>query len=319
MLLSGLEGKHICTLTVHIAGSAHDTSRKLAHMVLAASKETYIRTAVAERNAERLRISAGDVRIPFARSPDDRQRRRIGIDHKETLLCMDSISKTCQIFYYTIFIDARNKNSGNVSGSKLSQHRTIRRHTVLTWNESKLDAVELRIGLHNLYHLRQKAFRKKDTSLLLCRSHRHHHRLGSGSGAVIHRSIGAVHTGEFRDHGLIFKDIAESTLRHFRLVWSICCKEFRAGDDMRDHGRRIMVICSQTAKAEKIGIEFRQFLEILSDLMLGHCIREVVFFTVDDVLRNIGVEILQGSYSDSAQHLAHIIFRMWEICECHSR
>ena len=125
MLLAGLECKHICTLTVHIAGSAHDTSRKLAHMVLAASKETYVRAAVAERNAERLRISADDVRIPFARSPDDSQRRRIGIDHQETLLCMHCISKTGQVLYYTIFIDARNKNSGNVSCSKLSQHRSI--------------------------------------------------------------------------------------------------------------------------------------------------------------------------------------------------
>ena len=88
---------------------------------------------------------------------------------------------------------------------------------------------------------------------------------------------------------------------------------------MRDHGRRIMVICSKTAKAEQRNILFRQFLEILSDLMFGHCIRQVVLFTVDDVLRNIGVEILQGPYSDSVQHLAHIIFRMWKICECHSR
>ena len=52
--------------------------------------------------------------------------------------------------------------------------------------------------------------------------------------------------------------------------------------------------------------------------MLGHCIREVIFFTVNDILRDIGVEILQGFHSDPVQHLADIIFRMREISECHS-
>ena len=87
---------------------------------------------------------------------------------------------------------------------------------------------------------------------------------------------------------------------------------------MRDDGWRIMVISSKTAQAEQIGIEFSQSFEILTYLMLRHGIRQVVFIAVDDVLRNIGVEILEGSYSDSVQHLAYVIFRMWKICKSHS-
>jgi hypothetical protein len=80
-----------------------------------------------------------------------------------------------------------------------------------------------------------------------------------------------------------------------------------------------MVICAKTAQAEQRSVLLSKFLEILTDLMFGHCVLEVVFFTVDDVLRHIGVEILKGPYSDSVQHLAHIIFRMWKISECHMR
>jgi hypothetical protein len=87
---------------------------------------------------------------------------------------------------------------------------------------------------------------------------------------------------------------------------------------MRNHCRAVMVISAQTAEAEKRDILLCQLLKILTNLMLGHCIREVVFFTVNDILRDIGVEILQGFHSDPVQHLADIIFRMREICECHS-
>ena len=79
-----------------------------------------------------------------------------------------------------------------------------------------------------------------------------------------------------------------------------------------------MVVGSETAEAEKICVLLREFLEILAHLMLGHSVREVIFFTVDDVLWNIGVEFLKGPYSDSVQHLADVIFRMRKISECHN-
>jgi hypothetical protein len=82
---------------------------------------------------------------------------------------------------------------------------------------------------------------------------------------------------------------------------------------VRDDGRRIVVVRSQSAEAEKTSVLLGQFLEILAHLKLGHRIRKVKLLTVDDILRHIGVEILQGSYSDSVQHLANIIFRMRKI------
>jgi hypothetical protein len=82
---------------------------------------------------------------------------------------------------------------------------------------------------------------------------------------------------------------------------------------MRYHRRRIMVICTKTAKAEKIRILLCQRLEILTHLMLGKGIWEIVLLTIDDIFRHIGVEFLKGPYSDSVQHPAYVIFRMWKI------
>ena len=78
-----------------------------------------------------------------------------------------------------------------------------------------------------------------------------------------------------------------------------------------------MVICSQSAETKQVCVLLGQFLEILADLMLGHCIRQVILLSVDDILRDVGVEILEGPYSDSVQHLADILFRMREIRESH--
>ena len=38
---------------------------------------------------------------------------------------MNSIGKACQVFYHTIFVDARNKDSRHITGSKLGKKRTI--------------------------------------------------------------------------------------------------------------------------------------------------------------------------------------------------
>jgi hypothetical protein len=87
---------------------------------------------------------------------------------------------------------------------------------------------------------------------------------------------------------------------------------------MRNDSRSVMVIRAKSAKTEQRSVLLGKFLEILTDLVLGHGVLEVVFFTVDDILRHIGVEILEGPYSDSVKHLTHVIFRMWKISECHS-
>ena len=80
-----------------------------------------------------------------------------------------------------------------------------------------------------------------------------------------------------------------------------------------------MVVGTKAAEAEKAEVLIGQSFEILTYLQLGHSIRKVIFITVYDVLRHIGVEILEGSYSDSVQHPAYVIFRMWKISECHKR
>ena len=226
MLFASLKGEDICTLSIYILRRTDDSSRQLAHKILGAGKEADIWTSEAERHSKSLRVTAYYVCTPLTRSLDDCKGRRIGIYHQQSLLCMNRISETCQVLYDSIFIDTRNKHTCHISGSKFSGKRTVRSRTVLTWNESEFHTIELCIGLHHLDDLWQKSFRDKNAGLLLCRSHSHHHGLSCSRRTVVHRSIGTVHAGEFCDHRLILKYIAESSLRDFRLIWSVCREEF---------------------------------------------------------------------------------------------
>ena len=125
MLLTSLKCKYIGALAVYVSCRTYDASRKFAEVILCAGKEAYVRAAVAERNTERLRISADDVCSPLARCLDDSKGRWVRIYHKKALLRVYRISKACKVFDDTVFVDTWNKHTGNIAGSDFSEHRAI--------------------------------------------------------------------------------------------------------------------------------------------------------------------------------------------------
>ncbi len=56
-------------------------------------------------------------------------------------------------------------------------------------------------------------------------------------------------------------------------------------------------------------------LEEVPNLLLGHCLRQVIFTLEDDILRDIGIEVVQRLHPYAIQHRADIIFRVREIRE----
>ena len=68
------------------------------------------------------------------------------------------------------------------------------------------------IGIQHLTRLGVETSRHQHLILFLACSHRHHHRLSAGGGAIVHRGIGDVHPGEFSHHRLIFEDIVQRAL-----------------------------------------------------------------------------------------------------------
>ena len=83
---------------------------------------------------------------------------------------MNSIGKACQVFYHTIFVDARDKDSSHITGSKLGKKRTIRSGSLMARDESQFYSVIFCVCSDHLHNLRKKTFRQKDTCLLLrCR------------------------------------------------------------------------------------------------------------------------------------------------------
>ena len=139
---------------------------------------------------------------------------------------MHCLGKSAQIFNYAESVDSRDNHSGDVSGSKSADNPLLVGNPADMRNDSKCKAVIFCIRFHHLDNLRQQCFRQEHLRFPF-RACKHHHRgFGSRCRAVVHGSIGTIHSRQLRHHRLILEDIAESTLRHFRLIRSICRKIF---------------------------------------------------------------------------------------------
>jgi hypothetical protein len=74
-----------------------------------------------------------------------------------------------------------------------------------------------------------------------------------------------------------------------------------------------VVICAKAAQTHHLVVLRSKVIKILTHLKLGQGVREVVLPAVDDILRDIGVEVVKRLHSDTLKHLSHVIFRMREI------
>ena len=161
---------------------------------------------------------------------------------------MNCLSEACKVLDNAESVQRRHDNTGHIAFGQFLFHRLKSSLAVLHRNIAELDIVELGICLHHFPDMRQKGLRKQNSGLALGAGNCHHHRLSCSRRAVIHGSIGHVHSCQCAYHALILKDIAQCSLRDFSLVRSICSKEFRTGTDIRYHRWRIVVISAGTGK-----------------------------------------------------------------------
>ncbi len=100
---------------------------------------------------------------------------------------------------------------------------------------------------------------------------RHHHGLGSGRRAVIHRGVRQVHAGEFGDHRLELEDGLQCALRKFRLIRRVGRQEFAALHERVNDHRPVMEVSSGSEKTGvTFAVFFRALLEPIDDFRLSH-------------------------------------------------
>ena len=81
------------------------------------------------------------------------------------------------------------------------------------------------------------------------RFRRQHRGLRHRRGAVVHRGVGHLHAGQFRDHRLVFIDGLEYALAYFRLVRGVGRVKLGAGKDMAHDRRNVVAVCPGAAQA----------------------------------------------------------------------
>ncbi len=124
-------------------------------MALAGDKAE-VGTAELHRHSECLTIAAGYICTPLGRCPENRQRRRIGIDCHHALDIMHGIGKTGEVFYYPVTVGTWKKHSGNVSGTQFDFHCLEIGNTLLLGNKREIHAMEAGICTYHFKNILRK-------------------------------------------------------------------------------------------------------------------------------------------------------------------
>ena len=85
-------------------------------------------------------------------------------------------------------------------------------YTTHSGNHVNLDALVLGIGLEHTQYIGADSLAHQHAVALLGIGDCHHHGLGSGSCAVIHRGVAYLHTGQLGHHALVLKDVLQGAL-----------------------------------------------------------------------------------------------------------
>ena len=138
----------------------------------------------------------------------------------------------------------------------------------------------------------------------------HHHGLGAGGGAVVHRRIGHIEAGEGGHLGLELEQHLQCTLGDFRLIRRVAGQEFRALDDVI-HGRGHMVAIGPSAAKERPragrAAHRRKRGQFTLDLQLAGVQGQIEWIGLARRRRYVDEQGVDIGGTDHAQHLGAVI------------
>ena len=173
------------------------------------------------------------------------------------------------------------------------------------------------IGVEHTARLGVQAGRYQYLVLLLSSRHRHHHRLGTGGGTVVHRGIRDVHARELSHHALVLKDIVQGALRDLSLIRGVRGEKLGALQQAGHHRWHIVVVDPIAGKTGELPVLRRQLLEGVAHLQLAHLRRQLVVALEADAVRNLGIEAVEAVHPRLRHHRLQVILCMWKILVVH--
>ena len=189
MLFARLQREHEGPAAFLVHGLAHDAAGHLAQVILLNCHKAHVRAAIAQGQAKGLAVANGDIGTPFCGRCHHGKCGRIAVLHQKGLLVVNQIGKTAVVLHYAIAVDGGHDHACDILGSQSRLQRCQRRLSVGRLHIAQLHAVELCVCLNYSHHVRQQGLGQQYAGLLAGRGHTHHHRLGGGRGAVVHRGI----------------------------------------------------------------------------------------------------------------------------------
>ncbi len=140
--------------------------------------------------------------------------------------------------------------------------------------------------------------------LVLAHVQRHDDSLRRGGGPVIVRGVGDFHACQPRDHALVLEDRLQRSLADFRLVRGIGGVELRAGHhEVHDAGNEVVIRAraQETGGAPAVGVPPRKAVQLLQDLLLGHC-GEQIEPGETVLLGNVAKQVADRADADCFEH-----------------
>ena len=216
VLLARLERHPVGRAALRIDRDADHPPRHLARMGAAGGEERGVRSPVAQRHTEALRIADHHVRVHLAGRGRQRQGEQIGRHDDKRARRMRPGGHRSQV------VEA----AGDVRRLHQYPEQVVRPAAVLRGGANvghvDLDAERLGASPHHLYRLVKAVGGDQEAprvgALPGLQPEQHRHRLGRRGGFVEQRRVGDLHPRQVRDGGLKIQQRLQPALRHLGLV-----------------------------------------------------------------------------------------------------
>ena len=80
-----------------------------------------------------------------------------------------------------------------------------------------------------------------------------------------------------------------------------------------------MVVCACAAEHCQLAVLAVEFAEQSADFLFRHGVGKVIFIFVDNIFRNVGIEVVKRVDTDALEHFLNVAVGMWKICKAHNR
>ncbi len=270
VLLPGLQRHAIRGVAVRVDRHADDPARRLSQVPVERGKECSVRSAVAERNAESLRIAVHHIGTEFAGRRQQHTAQQIGSDGDQHVGMLGAGDEILQVVHTAVRVRCLHQRA---------KHPIAEHHVgeFIATNRDHFDAERFCSRPYDVHRLRKdrvadEELRGTNGGVHALRLHtkQHRHRFGSGGRLVEQRGVRDLHPRQVPHHRLEIQQRFETALRNFRLVRRIRRVPAWVFEDIaKDHARRHGVVIAVADERPENLIPGCNPAQILQEMMFA--------------------------------------------------